>query len=245
MKLAELQRRMFAEITNTVISADYIKPNARLTARERLDIYRDQYWSRLIDSLRDDFPGLLLLLGERAFQKLAIEYLTACPSKSFTLRDLGQHLPAHLQNQPLEHDMARLEWAHIETYDALESEPLSATFTPDQALALQPHIRLLELQYPVDDVRLKTLSARAVKARRPATIHLATHRVEGDVFYRRLEPGEFAILQKLSTGKSLAKALRGIIANPEDLQRWFATWAQLGWLCHPPAKRTSARSRGQ
>ena len=250
MKLAELQRRMLADIMlpRTPGTAGYIKPNDRLTAGERLEIYHRQYWSRLVDSLRDDFPGLLKLLGPRSFQKLALAYLTEYPSRSFTLRDLGQSLPGWLARHP-EYvgpalDMVQLEWAHIETWDAAASQPLGpedlAAFTPDLPLALQPHLRLLKLSYPVDDVRLGTLSARAVKKRLPGTLYLATHRVDGDVFYRRLEEGEFLLLHRLAKGYPLLRALRGLHARPENLQRWFAAWAELGWLTG-----TSARSPGQ
>ena len=250
MKLAELQRQMLADVmrpltrgdrTAKTIAAAYIKPNARLTARQRLGIYNRQYWLRLVDSLRDDFPGLLRILGERRFVKLMIGYLSECPSRSFTLRDLGRSLPGWLArygNGPeLTVDMAMLEWAHIETWDTAESQPLRpedlSVLTPDLPLGLQPHIRLLIIHYAVDDVRLGNLSVRAAARRHPRTICLATHRVNGEVFYRRLEPGEFALLQKLSAGKPLSKALRGFTGAPEDLQRWFATWAQLGWLCRP------------
>lgn len=251
MRLKELQRQMLADVMQPVApgTAAYIKPNDRLTARERLEIYHRQYWSRLVDSLRDDFPGLLKLLGPRSFQKLAIAYLTECPSRSFTLRDLGQSLPDWMARHPesarLSADMAQLEWAHIETWDAASLSPLGpedlADLTPDVSLTLQPHIRLLKLSYPVDDVRLGTLSVRAAKKRSPETICLATHRVDGDVFYRRLEEAEFDLLQRLAKGKPLHRALRGLQASPENLQRWFATWTELGWLC---PTRTSARSPG-
>ena len=142
--------------------------------------------------------------------------------------------------------MVQLEWAHIETWDAAASQPLGpedlAAFTPDLPLALQPHLRLLKLSYPVDDVRLGTLSARAVKKRLPGTLYLATHRVDGDVFYRRLEEGEFLLLHRLAKGYPLLRALRGLHARPENLQRWFAAWAQLGWLS-PSSVKAPAEPR--
>ncbi len=250
MKLAQLQRQMLADVMRPLApghtiakatTAAYIKPNHRLTAPERLEIYNRQYWFRLADSLRDDFPGLLRVLGERAFRKLAVAYLNECPSRSFTLSDLGRSLPGWLARQvpcsTLAVEMALLEWAHVETYDAADSPPLGpedlAALTPGLPLRLQPHIRLLRLHYPVDDIRLGNLSVRAAKKRQPADICLATHRVDGGVFYRRLEPGEFALLQKLSADKPLSQALRGFTGSPQDLQRWFAAWAQLGWLCCP------------
>src|SRR5260221_11348522 len=72
--------------------AGFIKPNNRLTSVERLEIYSRSYWFRVLDSLHDDFPGLRAVLGQRAFHRLARAYLPACPSRSFTLRNLGSRL---------------------------------------------------------------------------------------------------------------------------------------------------------
>src|SRR5277367_1821726 len=74
------------------VTAEFIKPNNRLTSFERIEIYNRQYWFRLIDSFYDDFPGLRAILGRLKFNKLATEYLTAHPSTSFTMRNLGRHL---------------------------------------------------------------------------------------------------------------------------------------------------------
>ncbi len=91
---------------------------------------------------------------------------TDCPSQSFTLRNLGSRLEAWLTEHPefagkhfaLALDMIRLEWAHIEAFDGAERKALGPEdlleLGPDLALALQPHIQLLALQYPVDNLRI-------------------------------------------------------------------------------------------
>src|SRR5690349_16928498 len=69
------------------IAEGIIKPNDRLTAFERLEIYNRQYWFRLLSSMAEDFTGSRAIVGEKKFEKLAIAYLIDCPSQSFTLRD--------------------------------------------------------------------------------------------------------------------------------------------------------------
>jgi hypothetical protein len=106
-------------------AAGFIKPNDRLAPVERLEIYSRSYWFRVLDSLYDDFPGLRAVLGQRAFHRLSRAYLADCPSRSFTLRNLGSRLEDWLQRRPeyagsrqaLALDMVRLEWAHIEAFD--------------------------------------------------------------------------------------------------------------------------------
>jgi hypothetical protein len=179
MKLLELQRRMAGAIMAPLGAADrltraaedeaggIIKPNSRLTAPERLQIYARSYWYRVLDALYDDFPGLRAILGARAFDKLSRAYLAEMPSQSFTLRNLGSRLPEWLARHPehagrnpaLAWDMVRLEWAHVEAFDG----PAEKVLGPEDLLELdsrmtfrlQPYITLLALHYPVDDLHLR------------------------------------------------------------------------------------------
>jgi hypothetical protein len=160
-----------------------IKPNDRLTSFERLEIYNRQYWFRVLDGFYEDFPGLRAVLGDRRFDAVAKTYLTDCPSRSFTMRNLGSRLEAWLRKHPdfvtrstvpsgwhprrsaessrlqLALDMVRLEWAEIETFDSAAEPPVSLdsleNVNPAKLrLKLQPYIRLLDLRYPVDDLLL-------------------------------------------------------------------------------------------
>jgi hypothetical protein len=159
------------------VAKKIIKPNDRLTSFERLEIYNRQYWFRVLDGISDDFPGLRAVLGDRRFDTLAKHYLTDCPSRSFTMRNLGSRLESWLRKHAkyapgrfqLAIDMVRLEWAEIETFDGASEPPVTAAVlvAADPAklrLRLQPYIRLLDLHYPVDDLLL------AVKHEAPADI---------------------------------------------------------------------------
>jgi hypothetical protein len=279
--LLEFQRRVAAAVMSPfdasirAAASQLVKPNDRLTATERLNIYHRQYWYRILDSFGEDFPGLNAVLGARAFKRLSAAYLADCPSQSFTLRNLGSRLAGWLcdhpdfagENPALALDMIRLEWAHIEAFDnaarkALGREDL-LELGPGLALALQPHIGLLELKYAVDELRARMsahseghgAASNAVGQRsprhmvrryarlQPQEIFLAVHRVEFTVYYRRLEADEFGLLRAIGQGRPIGEALDSALAgsrlSPDELepsiQSWFANWAQLGWLCHPAA----------
>jgi len=81
-------------------AARYIKPNDRLTSFERLEIYNRQYWFRVLGSMAEDFPGLRAVLGQRRFENMCRAYLAECPSRSFTLRNLGSRLEVWLRRNP-------------------------------------------------------------------------------------------------------------------------------------------------
>jgi len=290
MNLLELQRRMSHDVMrpptpdfamqamneqglpSDEIAASYIKPNSLLTSFERLEIYNRQYWFRVIDAVSEDFPALRAVLGGERFDSLVLAYLRENPSTSFTLRNLGARLPAWLASYPelggpqhaLAVDVARLEWAYIEAFDGASLMPLGredfAALGRDSTLRLQPHLQLLDLQYPVDDVVLAVhkvtpaidIVSNAVSERRQSSevtlpevsrsnVYLAVHRFDDSVYYRRIEREEFLLLADLRDGDSIAtaieRAFEGSKLAPDlqaaRIQDYFAHASELGWFCLP------------
>ncbi len=281
MKLLELQRRMAADLmrpltrydhlSRTVNAAEYVAANDRLTSHERLEIYSLSYWYRILDSLYDDFPGLRAILGDEAFHHLSRAYLAAHPSRSFTMRNLGWALEAWLRprrrytcgKHALALDMVRLEWAHIEAFDSPSVKPLGPEDLLDLDaglhMSLQPYITLLDVHYPVDDLRISVsrnenshdaasnavtaprhrATKRKLARRQKAPIFIVVHRFDNSVYYRRIEPEGFRILTALRRGDSIGMAVgagfEGSSLSAEQYQagiaRWFAVWSELGWLC--------------
>lgn len=152
-----------ADVANRIIS-----PNSRLSSFERLEIYNQQYWWRLVALFAEDFPGVRAVVGQRLFDRLTTDYLEACPSQSWNLRNLGSRLPGFLEEHPeivapytdLALDIARTEWAVTAAYDDAEDEridPMQLAMSDPSTLRLgvQPYVQLLELRYPADRLLLK------------------------------------------------------------------------------------------
>ena len=103
----------------------------RLPAVERLDIYANMYFYRLLDCLAEDFPKTLAAVGPVRFHNLVTDYLLRHPSEHPSLRYLGQRLPRFIATHPLLEafpylaDLARLEWARADVFDAPDVQPLS------------------------------------------------------------------------------------------------------------------------
>ena len=295
MSLDHIQRTMFGAIRQPLtasegmrrrsrdgrsmrgVADEIIKPNDRLTSFERLEIYNRQYWFRILSSLSDDFPGLRAIIGEKRFDKIAVEYLYDCPSRSFTLRNLGSRLEAWLREHP-EHiagdeqialDMVRLEWAEIEAFDELAKPRLTEAdlpaLGPDPKFELQPYIRLLDLNYPVDDLLIRVrreldetdivsnavterVHSRKRRRKLPQSdrVYLAVHRVGNSVYFKRLDKEAFTILSALRDGKTLSEAVdtvdwsgRPIEEAMADVQKWFTYWSAQGWFCKDQSQHES------
>jgi len=159
----KMQRKSEGGKSISELAESFIKPNDRLTSFERLEIYNRCYWFRVLDSLYDDFPGLLAILGNRRFLKLTTAYLVQYPSESFTLRNLGNRLEQFLTEEPdwiaphneVALDMLRFEWAQIMAFDGPSRKPISPRElqkkTPSTLhLGLQPYLSLLAVGHAVD-----------------------------------------------------------------------------------------------
>lgn len=291
MNLLELQRRMAEDVMRPLtpnfqmqlqasdgrstheLASSYIKPNDRLSSFDRLEIYNRQYWFRVIGAVTEDFPAIGAVLGAKKFDAMVLAYLRENPSTSFTLRNLGSKLPkwleAHPEFSPRRHklllDIARLEWAYVEAFDGADLPPLTAADFGDlggaSKLHLQPHLQLLDLRYPVDELVLavhrqtapsdimsnavterKQVKRARLPAMRRSQIHLAVHRYENSVYYRRVDQEAFRLLSALQGGTLLGEALEVAFAesslSPENqaakIQEYFAHASELGWFCKQP-----------
>jgi hypothetical protein len=136
-------------------------------------------------------------------------------------------------------------------------------------IVLQPYLGLVRAHYAVDDaliaVRNENGSSngssnnastgyiarrlRAIRSLPREDVYLAVHRHEDSVYYKRLVPEDFVMLEALKQGKTLGEALdlgfeRSEIAEhdrPAHLQSAFRNWMELGWFCAKPEYEGSER----
>jgi Putative DNA-binding domain len=266
-----IQKTWFDGRSTAKAVANVIKPNARQKSWERLELYNQQYWFRVRGCFEDDYSGIKAILGEKKFDALSQAYLQARPSRSYSLRNLGQFLVDFLKRHPkliaphskMAIDMARLEWAQIEAFDSAKLPPVTAAdlagADPNTLrLKLQPHVQLLDLDYPLDEyvIKLKEherlraeasnafdgparrVRLRKVPAPKPEKIYLVVHRLDNRLYYKRTSRAGFAILCAIRKGKTLSEActlaiklLRRETDDPaKTLHDWFSTWTSLEWF---------------
>lgn len=91
---------------------------------ERLAVYGNAYYARLIEVLQDDFEAIHALLGDDEFEKLCHGYINTYPSRFFSLRWFGVCMADYLgstrpysQHEYL-YEMAKFEWLFTDAFDA-------------------------------------------------------------------------------------------------------------------------------
>ncbi|MEJ2059245.1 MAG: DNA-binding domain-containing protein [Gammaproteobacteria bacterium] len=136
---------------------DNILPSRRLDAASRLQIYGEAYVLRLLEVLGNDYPRLKKLLGEDRFAELAQAYIHTHPSRHYSVRWFGRHLPDWLRHveqtrsEPWLAELAAFEWAQGDAFDAPDAPLLGiqdlAAVTPEDwgALRFTPHPALRRL----------------------------------------------------------------------------------------------------
>jgi len=232
---------------------EHISGNDRVSPVEQLEIYREQFWWRHTSSLVEDFPGLGGILGQAEWEKLAEQYLKEVAPESYTLRDLGARLPelieraSWLSHQALCLDMARLELAYIEVFDAADAPPLAperlaaipAERLGDARLLIAPAVRLLKLRYPVADLRrkLRAESDEPVAIPGESPQHCVVYRRELRLWDMPVTPVAYALLDALASGNALGVAAE-LAANTPEAERelgarlggWLQEWTAKGFV---------------
>lgn len=187
-ELKEIQAAFFQIITRPLLpnyrmkrdarSELLVRPSPKLQPHDRLELYAQQYWWRVLGSLEEDFPGVRLYLGAKRFERMLVRYLARNPSRSFTLRNLGRDLSSFLRRDSAlpasvrtrASAIASVEWAQIEAFDAGSFPHLSAETLPlvleHHTLRLQPSVQVLRSTF---DVVTFLGKSREIRARRDAS----------------------------------------------------------------------------
>lgn len=133
-----------------------------LNALESLSIYRSDYLARMHSALKSAYPVTWHIVGDEAFEQLAMEYLRAHPSTSWDLNVFGAELPQHLElgfsrtlieELPFLTDLTKLEWAsHLYFHQAPPKDAINQLPQSEQELAslrLHPSLRIFCSQFQI------------------------------------------------------------------------------------------------
>ncbi|MFT5442238.1 MAG: hypothetical protein ACI8W3_001280 [Myxococcota bacterium] len=224
-----------------------IKPNAKLRADERLDIYASMYFYRLHDCIAQDHEATLAHIGPANFNNLITDYLLAHPPSHYSLNTAGAALPQFTAEHPLHQqypalaDLALLERTRFELFDAADAPPLgrdgfleASSSNPDFAIRLVPAARLIHVgERALELFRDPSLSTNADAPAAGRKNAVVVWRKGFAVFHRRCQEDEERCLQVLSTRdislEYLAELLLKPDASAERTSERFASLLQL-WL---------------
>lgn len=218
-----------------------ILPSARRTSEQRLNVYHQAYFARLIGCLEEQFPAVESVIGESLFRQFAAGYLEQHPPDQYTLARLADHFAEFLdRTRPPQSpaagapdgtqfvvDLARLEW-HIDqvfdgpgveqqpTLDASQLQSIRPEDWPAACLTPAPCLRLLEFATPVSRWYTEFRAGRDAAIPPGEPSYLALSRREYVVQRHELSQAQYALLSRLVAGETIGAAINNHLAATDD-----------------------------
>lgn len=233
MNLAETQDLFWELLQGRERPLDAFVGSPDLPVEERVAIYARMFLHRQVDALREMFPKLVVALGDEAFFELAARYVQAHPSEHPDLGQLGRKLAAFLDRPDLR-DLARLEWARGEVFEA----PAAESLTPEKFTSLAedpeafmhyrvrliPALRLLELDHDIAPLWEET----AASADQLPT-QWVVWRSGFDVFHVAVDPDEARAVRLALASAPLADVCAAL-DDPQRATEALQSWLAEGWI---------------
>jgi hypothetical protein len=239
-------------------SALFISPSPTLQPSDRIQIYNQQYWWRLLSSLHESFPFLLRLFGYREFnQKIAIPYLVKYPPNHWALNFLGQRLlrwvqeDYHEEDRELILDVTYMDWAYNFCFSAAHFTSLATQSLSQEVLLeelyLQPHLCLFELSCNLFKFREEFTAQDPdywidhdfPQLNKDKDYHFVLFRnLRNHIIYEQISQGEYKLLHQFQKGKSIELAIAWLETEGKDnyeealsnLHLWLQKWVFYQWL---------------
>ena len=215
-----------------------VRRSRALNGVDRLSVYGNAYYSRLVECMAAEFPAVQHAVGEEAFSGFVFGYLQEFPSTSYTLSDLGNGFPDYLaaSRPPRESespdwadflvDVATLERLYSDVFDGpgeerltmIDAEQLKAIPEEkwgDVRFETAASLRLVELRFPVHDFVTSVRHDKTVTFPEPAATRLVVNRRDYVVRRREMPPLPFDVLNRLQSGETLGLAIERAVAASE------------------------------
>ncbi|MCK5478138.1 MAG: putative DNA-binding domain-containing protein [Methylococcales bacterium] len=226
--------------------APYLNNTCTSDLYTAVEIYKNAYQRRLIETLQSDYPMLEKLLGTESFDKLAVKYMTELPSSSFTLRNFGQHLSTFLkketvyQHYPYLAEMADFEWQLTDVFDLSNSKlatvsdmnRFKAEDWPHLTIKYHASVRWLALHWNIIDVYQAIQSNSAVPdlVFAPTAKQCLIWRKQYSSYYRIVDARESYAMKVMTNSNftELCQTLTDLDDSNEnsalDAARYLKTW---------------------
>jgi hypothetical protein len=205
----------------------------RLSTFERVDIYANAYFYRLLDCLGEDFPTTLAVVGTDNFAALIKEYLLEHPPTEPSILYAGLYLADFLNDHPFAErwpfiaDLARLERAVLDVFHAADAPALSLETlhaVPSEewpALKLRTHlaVEIVHSEWRIADVLHTVEQGREWTDPEHEEASVLVWRQNALINYRNLEPVERDALVIVAKGASFAAVCEAVAAGAEEPNR--------------------------
>jgi hypothetical protein len=202
------------------------------TPVKRFNVYRNNMFASLTETLAARFPVVERLVGEEFFQAMAREFVSRHPPRSAVLIEYGVAFPAFLEAfepvaaLPYLPDVARLEWACNAAYHAADAAPLGGaalSAIPTEVIGgavlhLHPSVQVVASDYPIVSIwetNTHDEDVRPIGPDAPGETALVARQAL-DVLVLRLDQGAAAFVASIAEGQTLNDAVESAFQADAD-----------------------------
>ena len=235
--------------------ASMVKPSASMSAIERVDVYANMYFYRILDVLRDEYSRVAVAVGDVPFHNLITEYLIACRPAHPSLREVGARLPTFVAHHALAEErpwlveLARLERMHLDLYDGPDAAALTMDDVRGQSsdafaglfLRAVPCHAVLRSRFTLSNSWKGLGAGHSPGTIREAPETLLVWRQGVDVFHRVVDRDEEPLLPLLETGTRFDAVCEQVLAHLPEEQAAHRAFEILGRWVNEGLIATSAQ----
>lgn len=231
-----------------------IRGRGGVSGSERVGIYNEQYWFRLVSIMQEEYPCAVHVLGLKAYNDWVIRYLAAHPPASPYLSRLDaewpdfmarEYRPSRPGRDPVLQALA-YDRAFSRAFDAPDGLPLQPQqpLQPPQAMGLAPHASTVRLSFDFPAFRPLCLAdeslERAIPLAPGGSPMVIWRGKDLTLWQKPLPEAACKVLEALREPATLPEAfarLEGALSPREEeelvanLTEWFTEWTREGILC--------------
>ncbi len=241
-------------------ACDYICPSPTLRPAQRIQIYNQQYWWRLLNALHESFPMVTRLFGYHDFNRLlAIPYLTKYPPDHWSLNTLGHLLSDWINSdynesdKQLVFDAAQIDWGFNHSFCCLQKEPILQSSLPQngdpsallhKTICLQDHIYLFAMDYDLFTFRVEFLKEKPEywidndfpMLNKEKKYHFVLSRnTHNDIQWKEISEGEYRLLKLIQSKITIENLCQWLEKQQgplyEEAQHKLHLWFQEWIVC--------------
>lgn len=240
-------------------AAHYIAPSPTLRPAQRIQLYNQQYWWRLLNIMQEAFPLVTRLFGFFDFNKIiAVPYLVKYPPRHWSLSIIGDRLSQWAEDnysatdKNLVLNAINLDWAFNYSFIAPElppisSEELSSNDLLEKKIYIQPHLHLFSFDADMFRFRVEFLKHPPdywidndfPELKHDKILFYVLYRNQNnDISWKEISQVEYHLLRLFQAGTSIEKACEWLEnqdaslcdAAMQNLHLWFQEWTVRRWL---------------
>lgn len=213
-----------------------IRNSGAISSSQRLAIYSNAYWIRMLEALEVDFSETREALGAKKFGEFSRGFIDFHRSKSFTLNELGSGFPDYLASlgdlvdTPYFADLAKLEWKRIladwaaepKRFDFSKLGEVQQDLIPFLKFRFVPSVSVLETQWSLLDPE---------RDQNKSKFYILLYKSSSEVSESYIAFAEYLALTGFLDGLNFGEVAQRLENAKQDLGQlpvWFQRWGQMG-----------------